>query len=268
MLYPIPRTFDTVNSNWRQDVTESGSVVLSSNNRVATCSSQTTTDKGLLFYNLSLQGGTHCRFSVMAKDLQLYNGSAEITIDAPKGSARNTVVVDSPHWRRYSLDYTVPITTEIQEVSFVIGSYTGPFGAAKYANPELELTNTSHGALRTLMAGLLAVTNTGASMNQGYYRNGIESVTWNAAAKQIEVAFAGPLVGTFGPNKPLMFVQGTPDSIGPAGPAVLPIIWVAGSIFSTANKCLIVPFRPDGSRFDITTLPAGVSLYVFFELRG
>jgi hypothetical protein len=271
MEFALAQTFDQATTPWRTNYSGASTGTPSDNNRVWTANSPDTTSTAQLNYTLACTGGTKIKFSIMGKDLGAAQGlpasKGEILLDQPTGTIQNRLWVDSTHWRRYELEYTVPHYIDVIDVQIVLGVLTANAGSVKYANPRLEVIGGGFGALRTMACGLLSINNAGITLNANYVRSGVSSVAWDSSAKNIIVTLTDSAAPTTN-NKPLLFTQLCPDSMGGGVNQVPNLNLYAGTIMTGARTFTISPLLPSGAHFDITTLAAGVSLFAFFELRG
>lgn len=189
--------------DWDIVETTASNVVVDSTGLLATCTAAALTERGYMRKYIPARPGERVRFSVLARRL---SGEPQMSIDYPSsGTSKALVDIDSDEFLEYSIDYTVPYTTDETSdyLQCTVGVFTTPAGSCEIASPRVDVEGASQGFLRVWCAGLIRLDRvagvTTASLNPNFVNTGILSLNWDGASTTLEVETLKS------PASPLMF---------------------------------------------------------------
>lgn len=176
-------------------------------------------------YRFTATPGMHIRVTVIARRISGSDGSSpSIAIDYPAaGSLQNRTEVASSEWQLYTLEYSVPLTSDPVNdfVAVVFGPYTSLGGEAEFYNPNIVISNTNRGAPRFAFGASVLISSSVASIDTTRYRYGMESVSYDSGLGVLTI---------------------TPVDYNQSGPHMGPLITVTKDETGAAN---IIPILDD-----------------------
>lgn len=127
---------------------------------------------------LFVNPGETIRISCMSKRISGFESGGGIAI-AVAGAERARVYADKTDWAEISCEYSAPpYLSEATVLAVDIGVFTSEAGSVKYADPRIEIYNTTMGAMRSIAAGLVSVALGVPSLSTTFVTFGISNLNY------------------------------------------------------------------------------------------
>lgn len=182
---------------WTEVKTGAGTVVYTGNpqqaqttDEVVTCEGNASSEATVnLAYNLS--AGEWVQMTVIARNFGSHITPAQIDIDSPYGSRKETVEIISDDFIEYRASYQNVFTEKFDanQIAFVLGSVSTRDSGAQFYRPQIQSSNTAFGFRRCLMYGFLQISVGGVAntyqLHSNYNQFNVNTIT--VAGNSIEI---------------------------------------------------------------------------------
>jgi hypothetical protein len=244
--------------NWESVIsTTSGDGVVNITNGVLTTTSTAGSNSKITKF-LFVNPGETIRVSCMAKRL---SGTAIGGIAFSVGGAeRGRVFADKDDWSEISCEYSAPAyLSEATTLAVDVGVFTSEYGSVKYADPRIEIRNSTMGTMRSIAAGLIGVASGVPSLNTSFVTFGISNLTYNAGTQSLTFNVRRSSGASY--TSPIILIGN--NGGGAAG--AIPIIPKQTS-YDAATGLVSIKFMDvtTGAFVNIATI---ASLFFFIEVR-
>lgn len=189
-------------NDWLHEVTNSGSVGVSDEGRVALCTgSGGAADRGYLRKYITVRGGEEITFRAAMRCIE---GTGYIGIDYP-GKANGVAykyITNDNEWEIHEVKFTVPWTSDddTQSVGLVVGVITNISGAVQVMKPQVNVSYGNNGALRAMAYGQIRFTSNGSSvtpfLSEDAIQSGIQSLVWTGSELTVTLGKVDSSLGT------------------------------------------------------------------------
>lgn len=146
-------------NEWSETQTGSGAFSYSSTGETATVSAADG-DRAFLYWPMVAFPGDTFRMSIMARNISGTAGA--LVVDMPNGTQKDRINIDSPEWKLYTLDYSMPIKGDtnagllVSEVAVGVGVGTAGAGEVEFGRPQVDLLR-GQGTQRLIATGVMMV---------------------------------------------------------------------------------------------------------------
>lgn len=124
--------------------------------------------------------GEWTQMTVLARNFGTHVDDAQIDIDSPYGTRKETINIISEDYIEYRISYQNVITEsfDANQIAFVLGSISTRDSGAQFYRPQIQGSNTAFGFRRCLMYGLLTISPGGVySLHTNHNQFNVNTIT-------------------------------------------------------------------------------------------